>query len=213
LPCNNNLGCGGPADCNSASCNSGTCVDAATCTNNGGCGGNVCAGGRCFVSGQAYRAPKLGNNPCPQGWTPIGTHGCFLRPPGTKTWYEAFKDCRSMGANLAILPGQTELNAVGKNAAGGNLTSTSSPRVWAGFACVNGNCNNTGNWRWLNNSAVTSSHWGQLDPAVTNQCGSLRIRNNAPDYDVGAGANLCTDTLAYVCQLLPGGHTLVRGRG
>ncbi|MDW8251968.1 MAG: C-type lectin domain-containing protein, partial [Myxococcales bacterium] len=198
LPCGNDQDCAGPADCNSATCSTGTCTDAATCTNDSNCNEGVCRGGRCFTPGSMYRTPQLTNNPCPQGWTPIGTHGCFLRPAGNKTWYEAFKDCRALGANLAILPSSPALNNVGKHPAGGNLSSTGSTQVWAGFACVNGGCSNKANWYWLDSTPV-ADHWGQQPPHVANQCGSLRYRQNG---DIGTSANNCNDLRPYICQLL-----------
>jgi hypothetical protein len=195
LTCDNSKGCGGPADCHSASCASGTCADATACSST--CTGGNCVGGRCLVAGAPYREPKLTVPPCPDGWTAIGNHGCFLRPAGTKSWYEAFKDCRARGANLAILPSTTALNDVGKDAAGGNLTSTSSPRVWAGFTCVNGSCATKGNWYWLDQTPV-QDNWGQQGPSASNLCGSLRLRESS---NVGTASNGCTNALAYLCQL------------
>lgn len=197
LTCANDKGCGAPGDCHSASCTAALCKDAASCMSLGDCGGNgLCLGGRCFENGATLRAVPDVSAPCPPGWTSIGPHGCFLRPPGTKTWYEAFKDCRARGANLAMLKSGGELNAVGKNAAGGNI-SNASQRVWAGLACKDGSCDSEGSWYWLDDTVVADS-WGQQGPSVGTRCGALRLRN---DDNIGVNARACGDALPYVCEL------------
>ncbi|XP_061763219.1 type-2 ice-structuring protein-like [Nerophis ophidion] len=89
----------------------------------------------------------LANSSCPGNWTASGNR-CFRLLPNHMTWSTAHKQCQHMGANLASVHDQSDVDLIQRLA--GTLTS-----VWLGGS----SCQQTNMWFWWDGTETDFTYW------------------------------------------------------
>ncbi|XP_061883235.1 type-2 ice-structuring protein-like [Entelurus aequoreus] len=89
----------------------------------------------------------LANSTCPGNWTASGNR-CFHLLPNTMIWSTAQKHCQNMGANLASVHNQSDVDLIQHLA--GNQTA-----VWIGGS----SCQQTNVWFWWDGTKMDFRNW------------------------------------------------------
>ncbi|MEQ2249879.1 hypothetical protein ILYODFUR_034157, partial [Ilyodon furcidens] len=124
--------------------------------------------------------------PCLQGWLHFQS-SCYMissqNYADPKTWNEAREDCRLRDADLVIVRSPEEQDLIYKTSFTGEGTSS----YWIGLRMEGGD------WKWVNQNALTHSYWLQPPAEELNCVTSVKEAN-------GWKSVSCDDKNGWICQ-------------
>ncbi|CAJ1059161.1 uncharacterized protein LOC115426795 [Xyrichtys novacula] len=115
---------------------------------------------------------------CDTGWKKYGL-SCYLVSTAKKNWAASREDCKTQGADLAIINSEEEQDFVTGLKSWGENT-------WIGLT----DSAQEGNWMWVDGTPVTTTYWesGQPNSKKGNQdCGEMAFRGEWNDEHCSAG--------------------------
>ena len=138
-----------------------------------------------------FLSPTANLSGCWPGWRRV-RGGCFRLYFDTyKTWRDAEAACEYLGASLAAVRDKSILEGLQQLVAEYGQSRTPI------FVGARGRLR--GDWRWLDNSRVTSDAWSPGKPSGDGQCGAISYSKDWALSNV-----LCSAKLGFICQTPPG---------